>query len=270
MRKALPALALLALSAPAMADDQFSLTSGFDYTTGTYGNTQSTQILYIPVTAKYESGDWTAKLTVPYIQVTGPGGVLQGFGRVAPSGSATTTTTTGPRFGRSSTGGTATNSGLGDIIASLGRTMIGGGEDDPFELDVVGKIKFGTADANAGLGTGKNDYSGQFDATYWLSDETSLLGTAGYKIVGEPVGFTVNNVYFGSAGVDHATSDATNIGVLFDYVQKITFYGYDQKDGMAYFSHKFSPTLKMMGYVLKGFSDGSPDRGIGATVTGFF
>lgn len=268
MNKALPVLALLALSAPALADDAFSLTSGFDYTTGTYGNTQSTQILYIPVTAKYESGDWTAKLTVPYIRVTGPGGVLQGFGRVAPPTSASTPTS--PRFGRSAGGGTATNSGLGDIVAALGRTVIGGGEDDVFQLDVVGKIKFGTADPNAGLGTGENDYSGQLDATYWLSDETSLLGTAGYRIIGQPAGIAVNNVYFGSAGVDHATSDATNVGVLFDYVQKITFYGYDQKVGTAYVSHKLSPTLKMMGYLLKGFSDGSPDRGIGANLTGYF
>ncbi len=269
MNKALPGLLLLALAAPALADEPpFSLTAGIDYSTGTYGNTQSTQILYVPVTAKYKSGDWTAKLTVPYISVTGPGGVLQGFGRVAPPGTAATPAT--PRYGRSAGGGTATNSGLGDIVAAVGRTVVGGGNDDVFQLDVVGKVKFGTADANAGLGTGKNDYSGQLDATYWVTDETSLLGTAGYRIIGKPAGITVNNVFFGSAGLDHATSNVTSAGVLFDYVQKITFYGYEQKDGMVYVSHKLSPTLKAMGYLLKGFSNGSPDRGIGATHTGYF
>ena len=175
-----------------------------------------------------------------------------------------------PRYGRSAGGGTATNSGLGDIVAAVGRTVVGGGNDDVFQLDVVGKVKFGTADANAGLGTGKNDYSGQLDATYWVTDETSLLGTAGYRIIGKPAGITVNNVFFGSAGLDHATSNVTSAGVLFDYVQKITFYGYEQKDGMVYVSHKLSPTLKAMGYLLKGFSNGSPDRGIGATLTGYF
>jgi hypothetical protein len=269
MDKTLPALALLAFSAPAIADDAFSLTAGINYTTGTYGNTQSTQILYIPVTAQYDSGDWTAKLTVPYLRVTGPGGVLQGMGRVAPSGSSTTMTS-GMSFGRTPTGGTATNSGLGDVVASLGRTVIGSGKDEAFQLDVVGKIKFGTADANAGLGTGENDYSGQLDATYWLSDATALLGTAGYKIVGKPAGLLLNNVFFGSAGLQHAASDATDVGVRFDYVQKIAFYGYDQKAGVAYAEHKLSPTLKTTAYVLKGFSDGSPDRGIGASLTGYF
>lgn len=268
MKNALSALALLALAAPALADDGLSLSAGFDYSTGTYGNTQSTQILYVPFTAKYETGDWAVALTVPYIRVTGPGGVIQGFGRVAPSG--TTATTSSTRFGRTAGGGTATNSGLGDIVAAVGRTVVGGGDDDVFQLDVVGKIKFGTADANAGLGTGKNDYSGQFDATYWVTDETSLLGTVGYKIVGKPAGINVNNVFFGSAGVDHATSDTTSVGVQYDYVQKITFYGFDQREGTVYVAHELSPTLKAMGYLSKGFSDGSPDRSIGGSLTGYF
>lgn len=264
MKKALPGLALLALAAPAMADDQFSMTTGFDYTSGHYGNAQATEILYIPVTAKYQTGDWTAKLTVPYIEVTGPGGVVQGFGRMTTSSS-----TTGPSFGRKSGGGTSTNGGLGDIIASLGRTVYSS-SDDSFSLDLVGKVKFGTADANKGLGTGKNDYSAQLDATYMLSSQNSLLATAGYKFVGAPVGVTVNNVFFGSAGLDHASSDSANIGVMFDYVQKITAYSYAQEDAMAYVSEKLSSQTKVMGYVLKGFTSGSPDYGVGATLTGSF
>jgi Putative MetA-pathway of phenol degradation len=266
MKNALTALALLAIPATAMADDQLSMTTGFDYSSGTYGNSQSTQILYIPVTAKYETGDWTAKLTVPYIRVTGPGGVLQGFGRVATPGAPATG---GPGLGRNAGGGTSTNSGLGDIIASLGRTVYDS-PDETFSLDLVGKVKFGTADANKGLGTGKNDYSAQLDGTYMLSDATSLLGTAGYKIVGAPTGIAVNNVFFGSAGVDHATSDTANVGVMLDYVQKITAAGYAQEDAMVYASEKTSSTTKIMGYLLKGFSYGSPDYGVGATITGYF
>jgi len=85
MRKKLAALALLAISVPAVADDQFSLGAGFAYSTGKYGNAASTGILYLPVTGKYESGNLTLKLTVPYISVTGPGGVVQGIGRMGPA-----------------------------------------------------------------------------------------------------------------------------------------------------------------------------------------
>ncbi len=264
MKKALPGLALLAISATALADDQFSMSTGFDYSSGTYGNAKATEILYVPVTAKYQTDDWTLKLTVPYIEVTGPGGVLQGFGRVATPSS---TQSGSPRFGRSAGGGTSTNAGLGDIIASAGYTVYSG---DALSLDVTGKVKFGTADPNKGLGTGKNDYSAQLDGTYALTDKTSLLGTAGYKIVGAPAGVAVNNVAFGSVGVDRKTGDTTNAGVMFDYVQKVTAVSYNQEDAMVYASEKLSPGLKLTGYVLKGFTSGSPDYGVGGTITGYF
>ena len=45
----------------------WSVGVGFDYSSGTYGESQSTDILYIPVIGKYEIEDWAFKLTVPYI-----------------------------------------------------------------------------------------------------------------------------------------------------------------------------------------------------------
>ncbi len=264
MKKMVPGVALMVFSAAALADDPFSLSTGFDFSSGTYGNAQSTQILYIPVTAKYQSDDWTLKLTVPYIQISGPGGVIQGFGRIT---TTSTTSTSGPRFGRNTGGASSVNSGLGDIVASADRTVYTG---DALTLDLVGKVKFGTADPNKGLGTGQNDYSGQVDATYVVSGATSLLATAGYKIVGAPVGVTVNNVAFGSLGLDQKTSDTTNMGVMFDYVQKVTAVGYDQKDATLYLSEKLSSGLKLQGYVLKGFTYGSPNYGVGGSITGRF
>ncbi len=263
MKKAIPGLALLVMSGAALADGEFSLSTGFDYSSGTYGNAQSTQILSVPVTAKYESDDWTLKLTVPYIEISGPGGVVQGYGRVATSG----TTTSGPSLGRKSGGGTGTNSGLGDMIGSVGRTIYSG---DALWLDLVGAVKFATADANKGLGTGKNDYSAALDATYALADGTSLLADGGYKIVGAPTGITVNNVWFGSLGVDQKLSDTTSAGVTYEYVQKVTAVGYDQKDVMGYLSEKLASDLKVTGYVLKGFTYGSPNYGVGGTIAAYF
>jgi tetrahydromethanopterin S-methyltransferase subunit G len=41
MKKLLTALAMLAITVPAVADDQFSLGTGFDYSSGKYGNATS-------------------------------------------------------------------------------------------------------------------------------------------------------------------------------------------------------------------------------------
>src|SRR6266436_7323305 len=62
--------------------DGFSLTTGVDYSTGKYGGTASTDILYVPLTAAYEMDKWLFKLTVPYIMVTGPGDVVRDIGIV--------------------------------------------------------------------------------------------------------------------------------------------------------------------------------------------
>jgi hypothetical protein len=55
----------------------FSLTTGVDYTTGTYGGASSTDIVYVPLTGRYEIDKGLFKLTVPYIMVTGPGNGLE-------------------------------------------------------------------------------------------------------------------------------------------------------------------------------------------------
>ena len=65
MLRKLIVMATLLASATAWAETTTSLTTGFDYSTGNYGSTTSTSILYIPVTAKYQTDDYYLKLTIP-------------------------------------------------------------------------------------------------------------------------------------------------------------------------------------------------------------
>ncbi len=267
MKKLLAPLAALAISAPALADDQFSLTTGIDYSSGKYGNAKSTDIVYIPVTGQYEADKLTLRLTVPYIAISGPGGVVQGFGRVA---SPTSPNGGGPSFGRPAAGrgtATTTNSGLGDVVAQAGYDVY---STDALILSVVGKVKFGTADANKGLGTGRNDYSAQVDGYYTVVPKTTLFATAGYKVVGAPSGVSVSNVPYGMLGANQKLGEATNAGVMLSYVQSATTAGANQEDVTVYASQKLSKSLKLQASVLKGFANGSPDYGGSLMVTGYF
>ncbi len=262
MKKTIFTLAAIAAALPALADDQFSLTTGFDYSSGKYGNATATDILYVPVIGQYEMDKWTFKLTVPYISVTGPGGVVQGMGRVA------TPTPGVPGFGRTGrAGATATNSGLGDIVASAGYNVYAA---DRLSLDVVGKIKFGTADVNKGLGTGENDYSAQVDGYYQLRDKTTLFATAGYKIVGAPVGVVANNIAYGTFGANQKLTDITSAGLMLNAAQSAFGASANQLDVTAYVSQKVSKRVKLQANVLKGFASGSPDYGAGLMITGYF
>jgi hypothetical protein len=258
MKKTIFVFAMLAVAESAIAEDQFSLAAGFDYSTGKYGTSTTTDMLYIPVVAKYETDDLTLKLTVPYLRVTGTSsGVIRGMGRVGRGSSMMTTTSTSSKNSAS---------GLGDIVAGAGYTVY---DQDALSLDLVGKVKFGTANANTGLGTGKNDYSAQLDG-YYAIDKTTVFATAGYKIVGKPAGLTLNNVAFGEVGASRKINDKTSAGIMLDVAQSASPVGNGPIEVTAFASKKLSETLKVQVNVLKGLSNGSPDMGVGALITGIF
>lgn len=235
------------------ADSQATVTTGVDYSSGKYGGTQATDITYIPVIGKYESGPYVFKLTVPYIRVTAPsGGTVVS---VDPSG----------RLVRRSVGAPTTNSGLGDIVAGLSYNVLNDSSTLTV-MDITGKIKFGTADDSKGLGTGKMDYAMQADL-YKTYDKTTALATLGYRMMGSPAGVNLNNVWYGSVGGSYKFSQETSGGVMLDLRQASTSSGVEGRELMVYVTQKTSGNTKLQGYVIKGLTDASPDLGIGVMVS---
>ncbi len=268
--KRLPMYLLGVLAAsPALADSYFGATTGIDYSTGKYGNAASSDILYVPVTGKYVSDDLTLKLTVPYISVTGPGGVILGMGRtgmgMASSGGAGGMGGGGMMSGGGSSTTTTrtTNSGLGDITAAAGYTVYSA---EQLNIDLVGGIKFGTADSNKGLGTGRNDYSVQLDG-YRSMDKVMFYATLGYKFISSPPGVKFNNVPFGTLGASRKLDDGLSIGAMLDIAKSASQFSANRRELTAYASRQVSSDTTLTLNVLKGFSDGSPDSGISLFVS---
>ncbi len=54
----------------------FSFGAGTDFTTGKYGGAASTDIWYVPFTARYDKDRASFRVIVPYLNITGPGNVL--------------------------------------------------------------------------------------------------------------------------------------------------------------------------------------------------
>lgn len=246
------AIFLGAFFIPAAHAANFSLTSGLDYSSGKYGGTQSTEILYVPLTGKYEMDRWTFKLTVPYIRITGPGGVTRDIGGFKTSGTTRTTA-----------------SGLGDVVAAATYNVYDSGGANAWLIDLTGKVKFGTADETKGLGTGKNDYAAQADI-YKIFDQFTAFGTLGYRLLGSPAGTHLDNVAYGSLGGSYTFSRETSGGLILDLRQKAFASGAPQRELTAFVTHKLNRTWKAQGYVVKGFADGSPDWGAGAMLTRAF
>lgn len=230
------------------AKDGWRISTGVDYSSGDYGTTADTDITYIPITLKYRSGRWGFKATLPYIRVKGPSNVIPDVGQVG-----TTPTTR------------KTESGIGDVILSGTYTLVSDSKTKTI-LDLTGKIKLPTADDKKGLGTGETDYYIQLDA-YKIIGKTTPFATLGYKIYGDSNVYKLDNVFYVSLGFSHKLSSSTSTGLILDVRERSTPTGDPRRELTAFMTHKLDSNRKVQAYLVKGFSDGSPDWGVGATIS---
>jgi len=254
------ALGLLAFAQGALAADagEFSLGVGFNYSSGEYGTSTHTEILSIPIIARYERGPWIFKLTIPYLSISGGTSVVPGIGRV--------TSSNPNRRGGGASEATAT--GLGDIVAAATYTAFYNSATT-FGVDVTGRVKLGTADRDQGLGTGANDYSMQADV-YKTFDRLTLFGGIGYTELGSSPFIQLNSVLNATAGASYKLDERNSAGLSVDTRERASPSGSPQRELTAFWTQKIDSTWKMQAYVLKGFSDGSPDWGVGASVAKAF
>jgi hypothetical protein len=233
---------------------QFSLGAGAEYTTGDYGGDRSVDEFYLPVTATLDFERVSLRLTVPFLSVRAP----------------ELTTITGPDgqpvIGE---GPTTTESGLGDVLASLTvfDVLSGGGGD--LALDLTGKVKFGTADEEQGLGTGEQDYSLQADV-FRFFDKATLMGTVGYSFRGDPEGYDLDNTVFASVGASYLVTDRSRVGAFFDFRDASVPETDTIQELSAWMSTRVGKRGHAQFYVLAGFGDSSPDWGGGLSFSASF
>jgi hypothetical protein len=245
------ALAFAGMDAAADSSDPvYRLSTGIDYTSGDYGGTVDIEDVYIPLTGIVDYGRFGFRLTVPYLSVTAPAGtIITGPGGQPVPG----------------TGALTTESGLGDIIGSVTLYDVVYNRELGLALDITGKIKFATADEAKGLGTGEHDYSVQADLYKYLGEFT-LLGTAGYKVRGDPAGVDLENVLFGSIGGIYNFPRETRGGLIFDYRESAISSNDSIREITGFVSRPINNDWRLMLYALTGFSDSSPDFGGGVLV----
>ena len=227
-------------------DNKFSLSNGFDYSAGKYGSANTPDMLSFPAaTGEYETGQWMFKVAVPYARISGTGGAATGIGLIGTGAIAK-----------------VMQSDLGDPVAAASYNIYSG-KASTFGIDLTGKVKLRTAEA--GLDIGQNDYAAQADA-YQNFNKFTALGSLGYKVLGSPAGISMNKVIYGSFGGSYQLDDKIHGGVDLNLTQSPSLTGDGHRELTAYVSRKISKNFKAKGYVLKGFSNSSPDSSLGAQV----
>ena len=230
-------------------DPRLSISAGAEYTTGTYGGDTDIEDFYVPVRATVDFRRLSFRLTVPYLSVRAPEGtVITGPGGEPIPG----------------TGDIVTNSGIGDVIASVTVLDVIRNRRLGFAMDLTGKVKFGTADVDKGLGTGENDFTVKADFLRF-TDSITWIGSIGYKFRGQPPGATLDDALLASAGGIYKFDRETRAGMFFDYRE--SSIGADPTQELSLFvSNRISTDWKFQAYVFKGFTDSGADWGGGFQV----
>lgn len=266
-RSALFCAALLCIGA-AQAEDGLSLGIGTDFSSGDYGSDITTDIWSVPVTAKFNSGNWTWKASLPWLRVDGDVGVLPGLGNVGNSNPK------GRGRGNGNGGGNApppdtetapvagSASGLGDLRLAATYAFDTGG---PLGVDLTGNLKLGTADEDEGLGTGENDYGIAVDL-YRDVAGTTVFGGAGYTMLGDSEFIQLDDVLNAYVGASWQLGTGS-LGAMYDWRQAASETAGDRSELTGFYSIKAGPADKAQLYATKGLSDGSPDWGVGVSYT---
>lgn len=238
---------LLSVCGSAVAQDdgpRYRMNLGMDYTSGSYGEDEKTDILYMPLSLQAQQGPWTVRAVVPYLHVAGPAIILDG----ADGGSVGTRETDSA-------------SGMGDLSLSLMYSFEQFYERSLF-IDVTARVKVPTASLDAGLGTGEPDAALQLDVAQAIGPFIPFA-TVGYKWTGVPADFKLRNTVYGSVGLQYSWSDLVATGLSFDYRQSSVPGAPDPQEGLAYLNIRFTDEWSVNIYSVVGFSSNSPDAGGG-------
>lgn len=211
------------------------------FSSGDYGESVDTDIMYFPVSYSVTRGKWAAQLTVPHLRVEGIGNVLVNVGGV----------------NRAVAGNRReTNSGVGDSTLALTYQMDPFSDSSPF-IDFRLDVKIPTADRDKGLGTGEMDYSAQMDISQNYG-ESVLFGTFGYTFRGKTDFYAgLEDSAYIQLGIARPLTTQWNVGVFYDFRVPASAFSPEIHELVPYFSYQISDRWSFTGLAALGFTEAS-------------
>jgi hypothetical protein len=223
---------------------EFRLSIATDFTSGDYGTNNTTEMSVVTAKARYKQDKWTMQASLPYLEIKGPTatGFIDGV-PVAGAGIGTT------------------ESGLGDLKLSLAYLLFYDATDG-YGLTAKAKVKVPTADKDKGLGSGESDYYLQVDP-FAVIDKTTLFSTVGHKFYGDTSTTNYNDVWYATLGASYRLDNGINFGLGGKYREKSTDTSDDQRSIFLFANNKLSDNDAIDFNATKGFTDSTPDWGVG-------
>ena len=254
---------LFALAVPAIAQDRdieeivnaadktsrVFISTGIDWSRGDYGDVEATDIIVVPLSLRVRATDWLSLgASLAWIRIDGPGVVLGPDNEPLP----------GFPIARQ------TRQGLGDLGASA-TVSLPLGDDTPWSVDLMGRVKLPTARQSRGLTTGKTDLSLGADITY-LAGKWAPFVDLGIRLPGDPAGVNLRNSPSVSVGAVRVLGTGAVIA-SYDWQRAFSPLAEDSHSLFAAYSRPVAKRLDLTGYGSVGLSEGAAGFEAGVLVT---
>ncbi|MGB9080961.1 MAG: transporter [Desulfuromonadaceae bacterium] len=255
------------------AEYPYSISQGFEFSSGKYGTNTRTDSIFAPLTLMASPTDRLGlSLEIPFVYQSN-GNVVSSIARGGMQANKTTMLMAVGTSGMSGSGSgmspssSSTNqseSGLGDITLKIGYVLVPEKESMP-QIRPTAFVKFPTADKNKSLGTGEFDEGFAVEISKWLGN-WNPFAEAGYTVQGKSEQLSLRNYMTYNAGVGYqvarnfspmlflkgATSPAVGASSLLEVRLKLKYQATEHTG--------------IDGYVAKGITTNSPDYGTGLSV----
>jgi hypothetical protein len=246
---------------------QWRISTTVNYSSGHYGTDETTTILYTPLTIKRLFKDGDISLSIPYVRVSGTGAV-----RLVGGTGTRTSNVTGNEVSGSGSGGKkkpgdsplsskTTDSGLGDMILRGRYYLIEERGSVPL-VALIARIKFPTADADRGLGTGEFDEGVGAELTKSLGERWVAYLDGGYNWIGDAPGTNFNNQWWYDLGVGHDLTDKLHLSLFYEEYRALVDNVNNARDVLMAADYTAGSGVHMTGSFLVGLSNGAPNYGV--------
>jgi len=225
---------------------QQSLGFGAYYASGDYGEADTTEIFYFPLSYEANIGKWGFQVVAPWLEVTGLGNVLVNVGGVTRAVAGTSR---------------VTSSGIGDVIASAIYRFDPLSSAAPF-IDLRLDVKLPTADENKSLGTGEADFSMQIDLSKNMGNSV-VFATFGRNHRGKSSLYSgLRDSSFAQLGLARPITERWNAGIFYDYREAASSYSQESHELVPYMSWQLSEKWSFTTLTTVGFTDASADYSV--------
>lgn len=273
------------ICAPAFAEEQkktdgerapesWRLSTGVNYSTGSYGEVSDTKVISAPVGLKFTNGNFSLRVSVPYVQVDGPGSLIQtpeGSGSGSSGGSGGRSNNSGPGSSNSGSGSSGSGgvevddsnglpvnskrSGFGDVVVAATYSFDLGSD---FYIDASGKVKLPTASTAKRLGTGEVDVTTGLDLVKSVGPATFYIHGR-RKFAGKPAASLIRSTWGAGAGASVKAGKSVTIGADYDWQQSALIGNQASSDITAWANARLTRKINLSLFGSTGLNSNSAD-----------